>query len=129
MTEEINVWHRKPIADWGDYVSDESKRFYRAFKKYLSDSFPEAELIGFNPGEYETRGFLRVGNQYIYIKHAINRKIGFVDFWMSDPGNGVTFRLVENEKDIAGGPNHYTNIALLVDEINACLTAESNKAA
>ena len=124
MTEEMYIWHRKPIADWGDYVSDESKRFYRAFKKYLSDSFPEAELIGFNPGEYETYGFLHVNDQYIYIKHIINRKIGHVDFWLSDPGSGVIFRTAENEKDVAGGVNHYTSIMLMVDKIKDCLTSE-----
>ncbi len=129
MTEEMNVWNRKPIADWGDYISDESKRFYRAFKKYLADSFPEAELIGFAPGNYETHGLLRMDNKYIYVKHSINRKLGFVDFWMSDPGNGVTFRTVKNEKDMIGGPNHYTNIVHMIDAIKDCLTAEPAQAA
>ena len=64
--KSFKAWDKRPIEDWGTYMSDEAKSFVRAFKNYLKRSLPGCELIGFKPNHYDTSGFVKRGDKYIY---------------------------------------------------------------
>lgn len=110
-------WNGKRIEDWGCYMSDDAKSFYRAFKNYLKRCFPEAEIIGFKPNHYDTSGFIRFGNSYIYVSHSLGRQGSPIDFGDSSYMNGVLYRSAENSKDFHGGANHFCSLNGLADSI------------
>ncbi len=110
-------WNNKPIEDWGCVCSDDCKAFYRAFRNYLKRIVPGAELIGFKANHYDTSGFIKVDNRYLYISHAIERYYGKVNFDDTGAHFGVLYRSAENEKDYRGGANHFCSINELADRI------------
>jgi hypothetical protein len=110
-------WNKKPIEDWGCVMSDDAKSFYKAFKNYIKRGFPEAEIIGFKPNHYDTSGFLKFEDLYIYISHSIDRYRCSVDFDDSSYMNGVLIRIAKNEKDYHGGINNFCSMNTLIDSI------------
>ena len=120
-------WNKKYIADWGAYNSDDSKAFYRAFKNYLKRTFPSAELIGFKPNHYDFSGFIKFDGITIYISHDIDRSRQYVDFEDTGCSHGVLFRTAENEKDYHGGPNHFSSIFCLENEIKKLISFEERR--
>ncbi len=109
-------WNKKRIEDWGAYMSEDGKSFYRAFKNYIKRSFPDAELIGFKPNHYDTSGFIKRGGVYVYVSHSIDRYRGYVDF-ETGAINGVLYRVARDEKDYTGGANNFTSINNMVKDI------------
>ncbi len=111
-------WNGKVIEDWGSVMSEDGKKFYKAFKNFLKRSFPEAEVIGFKPNHYDASGFICKDGKYIYINHSIDRGRGYVDFSETGSFNGVLYRTAENDKDYKGGMNHFCNMYELVSAVN-----------
>lgn len=103
-------WNMVKIEDWGGYMSDDAKKFYRAFKNYLKRAFPDAEVIGFKPNHYDASGFVRFDDKYIYISHSIDRYRCCVDFNDASYLNGVLYRTAKNDKDYHGGHNNFCSI-------------------
>ena len=104
-------WDGKHIEDWGAYMSDDGKSFYRAFKNYLKRTFPEAEVIDFKPNHYDASGFLKFPNGFcIYVSHNIDRYKQSVDFSASGALYGVLFRFAKDEKDFHGEVNNFSSI-------------------
>lgn len=120
-------WNKRIIADWGSENSDDSKAFYRAFKNYLKRTFPSAELIGFKPNHYDFSGFIKIDGVTIYISHDIDRSRQYVDFNDIGCSHGVLFRIAENEKDYHGGPNHFSSIFCLEEELNKLINFEKRR--
>lgn len=114
-------WNMKSIEDWGAYMSDDGKAFYRAFKNFLKRNFPEAEVIGFIPNHYDASGFLKFEDACIYVSHSIDRYRLRVDFNETGAMNGVLYRLTKNEHTYTGGYNNFSSINGLVDSVHELL--------
>ena len=114
-------WDQKLIDDDGCVMSKEAMSFYRAFKNYLKRNLPtDAELIGFKPNHYDTSGFVKLGDRYVYVSH--NLRAGArtqADFTRKDAFGGVLIRTAKSSKDYCGGRNQFTSINNLVDDILA----------
>lgn len=120
-------WDKRHIEDWSCYMSDDGKKFYRAFKNYLKRSFPGDEIIGFKPNHYDASGFIRRGDNYIYVSHSIDRYREWVDFSVSSCTGGVLYRTAENAKDYTGGGNHFTSINNMVEDIEGLFAMMERK--
>lgn len=117
--KKFQVWNKKPVEDWGAYMSDEAKSFFRAFKSYLKRNLPECDLIGFKPNHYDTFGFIQKGDKFIYVSYNLRDNYPtMADFSRSDCLGGVLYRTAKHQKDYTGGSNHFTSINNLVSSIN-----------
>ena len=103
-------WNNKTIEDWGCYMSDEAKSFYRAFKNYLKRAFPDAEFTGFKPNHYDTSGFIIQDGKCIYISHSLSRQGLPIRFNDSSCMGGVLYRTAKSTTDYTGGTNHFSSI-------------------
>ena len=117
--KKFKVWDMRPIEDWGAYMSDEAKAFVRAFKSYLKRSLPDCEIIGFKPNHYDTSGFVKKGDKYIYVSYNLRGNFRtMADFSRSDAMCGVLYRTAKHDKDWTGGTNRFSSMNDLVENIN-----------
>ena len=112
-------WNHKPIADYGCVCSDDYKSFCKAFKNYLKRALPECEIIGFKANHYDTSGFVKQGDKYIYVAQDLDRGRGYVDFEDTGCFRGILFRTAKDDKDYTGGHNNFSSINNLVANLNA----------
>lgn len=117
-------WDGKFIQDNITECSKEYKEFCTEFKNYLKRTFPEAEVIGFKANHYDTSGFLRFGERYIYISSSMNRYRGYYIFSENNAMNGVLYRTAKDPKDFRGGMNHFTSFNDLEKDIRKMLEAK-----
>lgn len=117
--KKFRIWDKKPLEDWGSYMSDEAKQFVRAFKNYLKRNLPNCEIIGFKPNHYDTSGFVKRDDMYIYVSYNLRDNYPtMADFDKSGCMGGVLYRTAKHEKDYTGGPNRFSSINSLVWNIN-----------
>lgn len=88
--------------------SDDFKSFTRKFKGFLKRNLPgDCELIGFKPNHYDFSGFVKHGNEYIYVRYSWNR-LHPLSITRDDTLGGVLVRFAKNEKDYKGENNRFT---------------------
>ena len=110
-------WNGKSFEDWGAYMSDSAKAFYRAFKGYLKRAFPDAEVVGFKPNHYDASGFLVFPEGTVYVSHSMDRYRLRVDFDETGAMNGVLYRTARDTKDFRGGHNNFCSINELKESV------------
>jgi len=120
-------WDKKHITDNGSTCSGEYKQFCKALRHYLERTFPDAEIIGFKANHYDTSGFIKKDDKYIYISSGMDRFRGYHDFSESSCMNGVLYRTAKNSTDYKGGSNHFTSfnnlehdVKVLFDRMDRC---------
>ena len=125
---KFSKWDKKPIEDWGSYMSDEAKQFVKDFKSYLKRAFPGDEIIGFKPNHYDTSGFIKRGDQYIFVAYSLTRmgNYAIADYNQTGAMRGVLYRTALNEKDYSGkgGFNNFCSMFELKDSINELFERE-----
>ncbi len=128
---KLREFDKKEIEDWGSCMSSEAKTFYRLFKNYIKRAFPDAEIIGFKPNHYNASGYIKQGNNYVYVSHSMKRvyyghDYAIVDFSVKSAPHGVLFRIAKHEKDYTGDHNRFTSINSMVDDICALFKKMEN---
>lgn len=119
MKKFIKIWDKHRIEDNGCVMSDEAKQFYKEFKAYIKSCVPAGTtLVGFKPNHYDFSGFICYNDDtYIYVSHSLDRFNNEVRCDARDAMYGVLIRSAENVKDYHGGPNHFTSIYELEEDL------------
>jgi hypothetical protein len=119
--KNFRKWDNRPMEDWGAYMSEEAKSFFRSFKSFLKRNLPDCQLEGFKANHYDTSGFVTFPNgNIIYVSYSLDRfcnGYAYAHFGASDPMNGVLYRTAKSTKDYTGGMNHFTSMYRLVDSL------------
>lgn len=113
-----NKWNNVLIDDWGCYMSDEAKAFFRDMKTALNAELMERDInsIEFSVNHYDCSGFCEKDGKYIYFSYNITRNLPN-DLNQSNALRGFLFRMAEHEKDFHGGNNHFCSWKQLPDSI------------
>lgn len=119
MKNFIKIWDKRRIEDNGCIMSDEAKVFYKEFKAYIKSCVPAGTtLVGFKPNHYDFSGFICYNDDtYIYVSHSLDRFNNEVRCNARDAMHGVLIRSAEGVKDYHGGPNHFTCIYELEEDL------------
>ncbi len=126
MEKLCKKYHGNSVEESYSVMSAEAKGFVRDFKNALKREFAPygAELIGFKPNHYDTSGFIKIGDRFVYVSYSIPRYDEKFDFYDRSMRNHVLYRTAESEKDYRGGGNHFCSLMELVDEILFLLRIE-----
>ena len=116
---KFKKWHGRSVDEGYTSMSEEAKSFVRQFKNFLKRNFPDATLDGFTAGHYFTSGFLTQNGVCVYISYDIPRYNTPLDFCESGARFGVLYRLAKNTKDYTGGPNNFSSMFELVENLQA----------
>lgn len=125
---QFKKWDKKVIEDLGGRNSKDYEDFCHSFKIYLWRTFENADVIGFEPGHYDTCGFLRFDDgRCVYIHYAMERYAtvdgnGYHDFSKGGPLLGVQFRSAKDVHDYVGGVNNFCSMYELKSELTRFLT-------
>lgn len=115
MDRFLSKYQGHKFDDWGISCSDDFKTFVKDLRSYLKRTLPgDCELIGFKPNHYDTSGFVKHGDEYIYVSYSWNR-FSPVDITRRDPMQGVLVRFAKDEKDFRGETNNFTSLKELSD--------------
>jgi hypothetical protein len=119
MHKFVKKWHGRCIEDLGCIMSDEAKQFYKEFKAYIKSCVPAGTtLVDFKPNHYDFSGFICYNDDtYIYVSHSLDRFNNEVRCDACDAMYGVLIRSAEGVKDYHGGPNHFTSIYELEEDL------------
>lgn len=115
MDKFLKEYNGHRFEDWGCHCSNDYKSFVRKFKAYLKRNLPsDCELIGFKPNHYDHSGFIKHGDEYIYVSWSWDR-YSPVDIDVEGAHKGVLCRFAKNDKDFRGETNQFTSLRKLPD--------------
>ena len=101
------------FADCGVICSEDYKTFAKAFKAYLKRKLPkDCELIGFKANHYDHSGFVKYGNDCVYVSYSWDR-FSPVNIYEAGARNGVLVRRAKDERDFTGETNRFTSLSNL----------------
>lgn len=112
----IKRFQNKGIEDCGSVTGKDFKSFTTCFKNYLKRTFPDAEILKYNPGHYDVSCFLKFpSGNIIYVSYNVPRGGRPINVDRSDAHAGVLYRTAENESDYHGGSNNFTSLRNIKD--------------
>ena len=105
-------WENIAVEDNGCYMSKEAVSFVTAMRNMLKRELGPfgIEVVSLKPGHYDCSGFLKKGNDFIYVSYSIPRGGYGISFSASDCIRGVLYRKAEGPKDFHGGPNNFCSL-------------------
>ena len=122
MEKFFDKWNCAQIDDWGAYMSDEAKSFFREMKNALKKKLAEygIKLANFEVGHYHCTGFAEKNEKYVYFSYSITRGLPN-NLHRTDPFQGFLYRTAEHLTDYHGGSNHFCNWLSLPESIAECM--------
>ena len=111
----LRKWYNKSIEDYGGVTSPEYREFEKDYKSTLNEIAKEINftLYQFNGNHYEFSAVIQdnESNKFYYIS------ISDVRYWKNEWADKILYRTMEHDKDWHGGPNHYSNLKNLKDNL------------
>lgn len=119
-------WHLTGIEDAGACVSEEFNKFAKELKTVLRS---DAKSLGFNladfsKGHYFVSGFFEKDGKYVYFSYDVPRSETPMDLTAKSAFDGVLYRTAKNCKDYTGGPNRFTSMTTLLENVETLLSKE-----
>ena len=125
MDKFLKEYDGHRFEDWGTTCSTDFKSFCRKFKNYLKRNLPGCEVIGFKANHYDTSGFIKKGEHFVYVSYSWNR-FSPVDI-NEDGTRGVLYRVAHSEKDYRGELNHFVSLKEIPEAIKEMIKVEEAK--
>lgn len=122
MEKFFSKWNGIPIDDWGAYMSDEAKSFFREMKNALKKELAQygIDIVDFSVGHYYCSGFAEKDGKYVYFSYSITRGLPN-NLHRTDASQGFLYRTAEGLTDYHGGSNHFCNWLSLPESIAECM--------
>lgn len=122
MAKFIKEYNGVTFEECYSVTGDDFKSFCRRLKNALKK---EGSLLGFEdvigckPNHYDTSGYLKKGDKYVYFSLSVERYDKPTLFVSnSKPVHEVLYRTAESEKDYRGGHNNYCTLDKFVECAN-----------
>lgn len=111
----LKKWYNKDIENYGGVTSPEYEEFQKDYKNVLAELVNEINftLYKFNPNHYEFSAVLQDNEtgKFYYIS------ISDVRYWNNEWADKILYRTMEHNEDWHGGPNHYSTLKDLKDNL------------
>ena len=96
----------------GCYVTEDAKMFLRKYRDWLKKLWSDIYEIDVRKGYYELYATVKSADgKFVYIS------ISDIRYWQDEWATEILIRTMKDENDHRGGPNHYTNISRLKEDV------------
>ena len=94
------------------YGDENATLFLRRYRNWLKKLWSGIYEIDVRNGYYELYATVKSADgKFVYIS------ISDIRYWQDEWATSILIRTMKDEKDYRGGPNHYTNIARLKEDV------------